>query len=124
MNARKILAALAISATAIVGTAGIASAADSTTPVTPGAKQARIEKLCEKAPTIEQKMTDNKAKVQERITKLTAAQAKAEAAGKTELATKIGHRIDKLNERLTKIDQRMTKVTTWVAAHCPAPAQG
>ena len=120
MNARKIIVGLAISATAIAGTAGIASAADGTTQP---AKQARIEKMCAKAPAIEQRITDNKAKVQEHITKLTAAKAKAEAAGKTELATKIGNRIDKLNERLTKMDERMTKVTTWVADHCSTPAQ-
>jgi hypothetical protein len=121
MNARKIIAGLAISATALIGTAGVAFAADG---ASHPAKQARIEQACAKAPTLEQKMNDNKTKVQDRITKLTAAKAKADAAGKTELSDKISSRIDKLNDRLTKIDTRLAKVTTWVAAHCSTPAQG
>ena len=83
MNARKIIAGLAISATAIIGTAGVASAADGTAHP---AKQARIEQACAKAPTLEQKMNDHKTKIQDRITKLTDAKAKADAAGKTELS--------------------------------------
>jgi len=86
MNARKIIAGLAISATAIIGTAGVASAADGTAHP---AKQARIEQACAKAPTLEQKMNDHKTKIQDRITKLTDAKAKADAAGHAEFSFKV-----------------------------------
>ncbi len=113
---------LALAGAVSVGTAGIAFGADGGTSTnTPSAdKQTRITERCAKAPEVEQKITDRLSTLNERVTKLNDALAKATAATKDQLVERIQHRIDNVNTRIERITKVQDKVTTWVTAHCPA----
>jgi len=52
------------------------------------------------------------------IDRLTKLQQKAEAKGRTEVAARLGQRIDKAEAALKALEQKVAKAHTWVDQHC------
>ena len=116
---RKFIASAALGSMIIVGASSGAFAAD-TAPKDPAAAEARHAARCAKAPEVIAKIKAAESKAADRIAKLEVAQAKATAAGRTELASKIGDRITKVKEHAAKAADKLAKVEAKVAEKCPA----
>lgn len=118
---RKIVASTAIVGSLVVGLGATAFAAPST-PKDPVAQAAKIAERCAKAPEVIAKIKTAQGKVADRIVKLEAAQAKAAAEGKAELAAKLADRIAKMKERAASGVERLATIEAKVAEKCATPA--
>ena len=122
MKIRMAVATLALGATAVVGTAGVAFASSdpgSSNPVPPSSTDSsRIENRCAKAPSAEAKVNDRLSKLNDRIAKLRSLLASATPGSRKAIA--IQHRIDVLQHRVVRLTTLESKLTAWVSAHCPA----
>jgi len=78
----------------------------------------RAAAICNNLDTVEDWMTSRIAEVQHRIEYFTTMRAKADAAGRTELVTRIDHALARLNDRLTRLQDRLAKLDDWAATHC------
>lgn len=119
MNIRKTIAAGALSVTMVVGSAGVALAADGSNPA--GNRRAPATRSCDGAL---QRLEQAKAKAQqarERIAQGEAKVAELLAAGKTEEAARLQARIDRAKERLAHVVEHLGKIEARIAAHCPRP---
>lgn len=74
---------------------------------------------CSKASQVLARLEQAKTRIPERVAKLTDRKAKAEAAGKTNLARRIQQRIDRLNQRLTRIPKVEAKIQQKCASTAP-----
>ncbi len=103
---RKIIAGTAVAGALTFGVAGIAGAAtaNSATGGTPSAA------LCAKAAKVETRVHHWESKINARLPKVEAREAKAKAAGHTKLATFIGNRITRVQARETKLNARLAKI--------------
>lgn len=114
------IAAFALTGALALGGTAFASGGDDSGSGPTGARAAEV---CANLDTITEIANGRIAEMNHRIDYLTNLQTKATAAGKTELATRIGTKITKLNERLAKVTERLAKLPAWAAEHCtPAPA--
>ena len=119
MKLRHLTAALALAAVGVVGTAGIATAQDSSTTSTPGASSATAkgkEAACAKATARLPKIQDRETKVEARITKLSDRLAKAQQANHPDAVKVIQFRLD-WNQ---KVDQHLKDASALIASECPA----
>lgn len=116
---RKFITSAALGSMVIVAASSGAFAADAT-PKDPAAAEARHAARCAKAPEAIARIKAAEAKVADRIARLEAAQAKALAAGRTELAAKIGDRIIKVKDHAAKAADKLAKIDAKVAQKCPA----
>jgi hypothetical protein len=109
--------ALSLGVAGLAGTAGAATPASSTPAAT---RLARFN--CANATTVLDKIAKGEADIAAGLPKLTAAQAKAAAAGHTKVA-------DKLQKRITRLESagfkaRLDKAASAIEAKCNVPAPG
>jgi hypothetical protein len=119
---RKFIATVALAGTVVVAAGSGAFAATTNPPRDPAAAAAAKEARCAKAPEVIARIKSNQEKRDAAITKLQAAEAKATAAGKTDLVAKIEARIAKVKARAEKAADRLAKVEAKVAEKCSQPA--
>jgi hypothetical protein len=118
---RKFIAAVALAGTVVVAAGSGAFAATTNPPRDPAAAAAK-EARCAKAPEVIARIKANQEKRDAAITKLQDAEAKATAAGKTDLVAKIEARIAKVKNRAEKAANRLAKIEAKVAEKCSKPA--
>jgi peptidoglycan hydrolase-like protein with peptidoglycan-binding domain len=118
---RKFIATVALAGTVVVA-AGSGAFAATTSPPKESATATVKEAKCAKAPEVIARIKANQEKRDAAITKLQDAQAKATAAGKTDLVAKIEARITKVKARAEKAANRLAKIEAKVAEKCPKPA--
>ena len=116
MKIRTALATAGLAAALTVGAGSAAFAADSTPKPAPTAEQ--VANRCAKAPTVLERLTAAKTKLDERLAKLNTAKAAADAAGKTKRSERIGVAITRVQARLDKVAAHTTKLQTWTSEHC------
>ncbi len=115
---RKLIAAGALAATLVVGSAGIAGAATSSTTTTAAPT---TPKACAKAPAVLARLAKANAKYQAWLPKAEANEQKAKAAGKTLQADRIAARL----ARAQVVYQRGLNLDHKIQTHCPgATASG
>ncbi len=119
---RKFIATVALAGTVIVGAGSGAFAGTTSPPRDPAAAAAAKEARCARAPELIARIKANQDKRDAAVTKLQDAQAKAAAAGKTDLVAKIEARIAKVKTRAEKAANRLAKIEAKVAEKCPKPA--
>jgi hypothetical protein len=119
---RKFIATVALAGTVVVAAGSGAFAVTTNPPRDPAAAAAAKEARCAKAPEVIARIKSNQEKRDAAITKLQDAEAKATAAGKTDLVAKIEARIAKVKARAEKAANRLAKVEAKVAEKCPKPA--
>lgn len=116
MKTRTSIAAIALTAAAAVGTAGVA-AAQSDDPPTPAAG-ARADFVCANLGQIQQVQGDHATLLTDRLALLETAKAAAEAGGDTKAVERIEARTATVTERQAKVSARQEKLTTFAADHC------
>ena len=102
-----ILAGVGLSAAALIGTAGYASAQDSGQP---GGTGARREFVCAHVAEIQKLQADHLTLVGDRLALLNEAKAAADQNGNTKAADRIAKRIDRVTQRQGKITERQQKL--------------
>ena len=121
-TAKKLIVGVVAVGALSVGAAGIAGAATTgTSSVTP----ARVQSFnCANAPKVLARIQKAEGDIANGLPKLTAAQAKAAAAGKTKVAARLEKRITRLESSAFKA--RLDKATSAIDAKCDvtAPAVG
>lgn len=106
-----VIGAVAVGALTI-GSAGIAGAATPATPATASAQQFN----CANASKVLTRIQNGEARIADGLPKLTAAEAKATAAGRTKLAARIQRRITRLESPAFK--NRLDRVASKIEAKC------
>lgn len=114
------IAALTLLGTVAAGSLGIAGAAAASGGDGGGPTGDKAAKVCANIDQIDDWMNSRIAEVQHRIEYFTTMRAKAEAAGRTNLVTRIDRALTRLNDRLTRLQNRLTQVDAWAAANCTA----
>ena len=122
MKIRMAIATLALGATSVVGTAGVAfassdSGSSNSVPAS-STDSSRIEDRCAKAPAVEERVNDRLSKLNDRIAKLRSLLANATPGSRRAIA--IQHRIEVLQHRVDRLTTLESKLTAWVSVHCPA----
>ena len=127
MNTRTILASAGLAVALTVGAGSAAFAADgtpststpaATAPAAGAAKTAKVAERCAKVPTVLERMSTATGRLQERLTKLNAAKATADAAGRTKRSERLAQAITRVQGRIDQVATRTTKVQDWSTAHC------
>jgi len=111
MKIRQITAALALSAMAVVATAGVAAAQDTSSTTAPAKGKAA---LCAKATARLPKIQDRETKVEARITKLQARLTTAQQNNHPDAVKVIQSRIDWLQQ----VDQHLKDATNLINSEC------
>lgn len=104
-----ILASVGIGAAALIGTAGFASAQDSSQPAGTGAGR---EFVCAHVAEIQKLQADNLTLTTDRLGLLGEAKTAAQQQGDTKVVDRITKRIDRVTARQSKITERQQKLTT------------
>jgi hypothetical protein len=91
-----------------------ASTSTSTTTPTHGV----AERLCNREPAMQARIAAQIARLQTRLTRLTDARAKADAAGKTAIVAHIDKRIAQVNDHIALLHKRADKLTAAFTEHC------
>jgi hypothetical protein len=117
---RKSIAAIALSAGVVAGTAGIAAAETGSTGGT-GATRPTQEQICQKASTVWERLVQIDGRMHEHYEKVRAARDKAAAEGKTDLAAKLTQRMETIKNRHDKLAARLTTLHDRAATRCSLP---
>ena len=110
-----VVGAVAVGALAL-GTAGVAGAATTTTP----APRAAATFNCARADRVLTRIHNGDASITAGLPKLTAAEAKANAAGRTKLAAGLQKRITRLES--SQFTARLDRLSAAIEAKCPSSA--
>ena len=102
-----ILASVGLGAAALIGTAGLASAQDSSQPADTGARRAFV---CAHVTEIQELQADHLTLTTDRLALLGEAKATAEQQGNTKAVDRLTKRIDRVTERQSKITERQQKL--------------
>ncbi|MDT0454542.1 hypothetical protein RM550_02165 [Streptomyces sp. DSM 41527] len=131
MRTRSIALSSVAAATALLGVAGTA-AADSSTPAPSASASAKTrtgdgaQALCKRAPKIDKRLhralhrLQGKAGVRGSVARLEKRAEKAKAAGHTEIATFLNHKLAHRKSLIPTLQQRqkdLAKVATWCRSH-------
>ncbi|MGX1758607.1 hypothetical protein ACWIG5_17140 [Streptomyces lydicus] len=131
MRTRSIALSSVAAATALLGVAGTA-AADSSTPAPSASASAKTrtgdgaQALCKRAPKIDKRLhralhrLQGKAGVRGSVARLEKRVEKAKAAGHTEIATFLNHKLTHRKSLIPTLQQRqkdLAKVATWCRSH-------
>ncbi|MCZ1011693.1 hypothetical protein [Streptomyces lydicus] len=131
MRTRSIALSSVAAATALLGVAGTA-AADSSTPAPSASASAKTrtgdgaQALCKRAPKIDKRLhralhrLQGKAGVRGSVARLEKRVEKAKAAGHTEIATFLNHKLAHRKSLIPTLQQRqkdLAKVATWCRSH-------
>ncbi|MGD9702415.1 MAG: hypothetical protein AB7Q42_09260 [Acidimicrobiia bacterium] len=117
MKLKTTIAGAAIAAGIVLGGASAAFAVDdSASATTPG--PAATERLCERAPHVQERIAAHIARAEERSTRLAEARAKAEAAGKDKVVARIDRLIERVDKHTDRLEQRAAKLAELVAERC------
>jgi hypothetical protein len=108
-----ILAGVGLGAAALIGTAGYASAQDTSPPAGTGARR---QFVCAHVAEFQKLQADHLTLVGDRLALLNEAKAAAEQNGNTKAAGRIGDRIDRVTKRQGEITQRQQKLAETCAA--------
>ncbi|SED38348.1 hypothetical protein SAMN05428954_0200 [Streptomyces sp. 2112.3] len=132
MRTRSIALSSVAAATALLGVAGTAAAADSTPAPSASANSAKTrtgdgaQALCKRAPKIDKRLhralhrLQGKAGVRGSVARLEKRAEKAKAAGHTEIATFLNHKLAHRTSLVPTLQQRqkdLAKVATWCRSH-------
>ncbi len=104
---RRIIAGTAVAGALTFGVAGVAGAA---TPSSGTSTSTPSAKVCARLGTIESRVQKFEAKVNARIPKAEAREAKLRGAGHTKLADRIAARITKVQNRESKVNARLSTI--------------
>jgi hypothetical protein len=119
---RLAVCAVAVGALSLGGT-GLAGAASTTSPTV------KVTVTCARANKVMTRIGKAQARVEARLPKVTAAEAKAQKAGRTGIATHLQKLLARMEKRIAhiksaKVTARLQKAKSALAAKCPAPASG
>jgi hypothetical protein len=97
--------------------AGAASASEGD-PAPPAGSGQRAEEICAHHDQIQHRIDTRQERLAGWHTRLDEAKARAEGAGRTELAARIQQRIERVEAAQARLAERETRLATFVAEHC------
>lgn len=114
MKFKKTLSAALLAGSLALGTAGVASAAEEA----PNRSRPTQEQICARAKAATERFEAGKARLADRVQKLTEKRAEAQAAGNTELVDRIDNHLARLKSIQERIEGRLQEIRTKTADRC------
>ena len=100
----------------MAGASATFAAADEGTPSSD--RSGRITEICDDPDAALSTLTARHAHVEDRINRLEALRAKADASGHPRVVAKIDRRLTRLHHLLDRLTHRIDKAPEWIAEHC------
>lgn len=114
MNLKKTLSAAVLAGTLVLGTAGVASAAEGST----DRARPTQEQVCARAKLATDRLQSGLERIAGHVEKLHAKRAEAEAAGNTDVVTRIDDRLERLQTAKERIEGRLETIREKMAERC------